>query len=234
MPERRRLGGEWRWRNSSAATPAIPALASGPVDPPASRLVPAAQTRKARSRASHGLTIPVLRPAPAKDRVPNHLTTLSLPALIRDPGQAAILNLHERIENKLFLDRTRKDSNFKRPHIYATLFQIEKCCYSTKRDSPGYKVHLTETCDADAPHVIVNVEAATTPDDNMVAVIHKSLETRDLLPAEHLVDKGYTDSRVLVDSRNDYGVTITGPVADDPSWQARSEDGLDKSQFAVD
>jgi hypothetical protein len=36
--------------------------------------------------------------------------------------------LHERIENKLFLDRTRKDSNFKRPHIYATLFQIEKCC----------------------------------------------------------------------------------------------------------
>jgi hypothetical protein len=35
--------------------------------------------------------------------------------------------LHEPIENKLFLDRTRKDSNFKRPHIYATLFQIEKC-----------------------------------------------------------------------------------------------------------
>jgi transposase len=64
--------------------------------------------------------------------------------------------------------------------------------YSTKRDSTwvGYKVHLTETCDVDAPHVIVNVEAATTPDDNML--IHKSLESRDLLPAEHLVDKGYT------------------------------------------
>jgi transposase len=108
--------------------------------------------------------------------------------------------------------------------------------YSTKRDSTwvGYKVHLTETCDADAPHVIVNVEAAMTPDDNMLAVIHKSLESRDLLPAEHLVDKGYTDSRVLVDSRNDYGVTITGPVADDPSWQARTEDGFDKSQFVVD
>ena len=110
--------------------------------------------------------------------------------------------------------------------------------YSTKRDSSwvGYKVHVTETCDADAPHVIVNVEttAATTPDDNMLAVIHKSLESRDLLPAEHLVDKGYTDSRVLVDSRNDHGITITGPVADDPSWQARSEEGLDKSQFVVD
>src|SRR3954447_4568488 len=47
------------------------------------------------------------------------------------PSKAAGLetpvNFHERIENKLFLDRTRKDSNFKRPHICATLFQIEKC-----------------------------------------------------------------------------------------------------------
>src|SRR4051812_46364963 len=43
-------------------------------------------------------------------------------------SNSAILNLHERIENKLFLDRTRKDSNFKRPHICATLFQIDKCC----------------------------------------------------------------------------------------------------------
>src|SRR3954452_8668852 len=41
--------------------------------------------------------------------------------------KAAILNLREHIKNKLFLDRTRKDSNFKRPHICATLFQIEKC-----------------------------------------------------------------------------------------------------------
>src|SRR4051795_7337355 len=40
--------------------------------------------------------------------------------------RSAILNLHERIENKLFLDRTRKDSNFKRPHICATLFQSNR------------------------------------------------------------------------------------------------------------
>jgi hypothetical protein len=41
--------------------------------------------------------------------------------------------LHERIKNKLFLDRTRKDSNFKPPHICATLFQIEKCCSGIQR-----------------------------------------------------------------------------------------------------
>jgi transposase len=110
--------------------------------------------------------------------------------------------------------------------------------YSTKQEIVwiGYKVHLTETCDPDVPHLISNVETtpATTPDDNMVAVIHRSLSARGLLPAEHLVDKGYTDSRVLVDSRRDYDITIIGPVADDPSWQARSGDGLDKAQFIVD
>jgi transposase len=100
----------------------------------------------------------------------------------------------------------------------------------------GYKAHLTETCDPDTPHVITNVETtpATTPDDNMVAVVHQSLAQSALLPAEHLVDKGYTDSHVLVDSQQRHGVTIVGPVADDPSWQARSGDGLTKAQFLVD
>ena len=80
--------------------------------------------------------------------------------------------------------------------------------------------------------MIVNVEAATTPDDNML--IHKSLETRDLLPAEHLVDKGYTDAGVLIDSQRDYAVAVIGPVADDSSWQARADAGFDKSHFVVD
>jgi transposase len=110
--------------------------------------------------------------------------------------------------------------------------------YSVKRESAwtGYKVHFTETCDPETPHLIVNVETtpATTPDDNMAAVVHASLEQRDLLPSEHLVDKGYTDAKALVDSAQDYGVTIVGPVADDPSWQAHTEGGLDKSQFTVD
>lgn len=32
----------------------------------------------------------------------------------------------------MFLDRTRKYSNFKRPHIDATLFQIEKCWVTSR------------------------------------------------------------------------------------------------------
>jgi transposase len=110
--------------------------------------------------------------------------------------------------------------------------------YSTKRavEWSGYKVHLTETCDPATPHLIVNVETtpATTPDDQMIAQVHASLEPRGLLRAEHLVDKGYTDSHVLVDSQRTYGVTLLGPVADDPSWQARAGTGFDKAQFLVD
>ena len=84
--------------------------------------------------------------------------------------------------------------------------------------------------------MIVNVEttAATTPDDNMLAVIHQSLDQRDLLPSDHLVDKGYTDASVLIDSQRAYGITVIGPVADDPSWQARAGMGFDKSRFLVD
>ena len=110
--------------------------------------------------------------------------------------------------------------------------------YSSKRGTAwvGYKVQLTETCDPDLPSLIVNVATtpATTPDDNMLAAVHASLAARDLLPSEHPVDKGYTDSHVLVDSRRRFGVEVVGPVADDPSWQAREGEGFAKAAFLVD
>jgi transposase len=110
--------------------------------------------------------------------------------------------------------------------------------FSTKRGESwvGYKVHFTESCDSDAPRLITNVETtpATTPDDNMIEVVHRSLDGRNLLPSMHLVDKGYTDAKVLVNSRREHGVEIVGPVAQDPSWQTREKTGFDKSTFAVD
>jgi transposase len=73
-----------------------------------------------------------------------------------------------------------------------------------------------------------------TPDDNMIGVVHASLRRRDLLPGEHLVDKGYTDAHVLIESQHAYGVTVVGPVAEDPSWQTRAGEGFDKGSFVVD
>lgn len=110
--------------------------------------------------------------------------------------------------------------------------------YSRKGDATwvGYKVQLTETCDADAPRLITHVETtpATTPDDGMVPVVHAALAARDLLPAEHLVDKGYTDAATLLESQRDRGVRLVGPVAADPSWQARAGAGFAQADFAVD
>jgi transposase len=100
----------------------------------------------------------------------------------------------------------------------------------------GSQGHLTETCDDDLPQVIPQVETtlATTPDDKMVDTIHAALAEHALRPQEHLVDCGDTDSDILVGSEQAYGVTIGGPVAADPSWQAREATGFDHSAFTSD
>ena len=109
--------------------------------------------------------------------------------------------------------------------------------YSIKRGSAwvGYKAHATETCDDDTPHLITQVETtpATTPDDNMLETIHAALAERALLPRDHLVDCGYTDAETFVTSAQDYGVTIVGPVAADPSWQAREGTGYENGAFTI-
>ena len=77
--------------------------------------------------------------------------------------------------------------------------------YSIKRDIvwTGYKVHLTETCDEEAPHLITHVQTTpgTQQDCDVTADIHADLAEADLLPAEHFVDEGYTDAPLLVESQ---------------------------------
>ena len=110
--------------------------------------------------------------------------------------------------------------------------------YSNKRGTTwhGYKVHLTETCEPDAPHLLIHVE--TTPvdlsDNQALPEIHDQLAQKELLPGTHYVDAGYTDGEVLVESQVDYGVELFGPVRPDNSWQARQTDGYDVSQFTID
>lgn len=110
--------------------------------------------------------------------------------------------------------------------------------YANKRSIEwvGYKVHLTETCDEQTPHLITNVETtiATIPDDALPKPIHEALAKRALLPSEHFVDAGYTDAEVLASSQRDHQVKIIGPLALDPSWQARAGEGFDRANFVVD
>src|SRR5262249_22162366 len=93
--------------------------------------------------------------------------------------------------------------------------------YSRKKSTAwtGYKVHFTETCEADAPHLIVEVTptSATTADGDIVGDLHEQLAEQDLLPSQHLMDMGYVDAEVLAESQRRYQVDLVGPVIPDTS-----------------
>ena len=109
--------------------------------------------------------------------------------------------------------------------------------YSKKRQTEwvGYRVHLTETCDPDSPHLITHVETTSAPvaDGQVLEVIHTDLAEKNLLPATHLVDNAYVDADAIVESQTK-GVELLGPVRPDQSWQAKAEQGFDKRTFAID
>lgn len=109
--------------------------------------------------------------------------------------------------------------------------------YSRKRDETwvGYKVHLTETCDDNLPHLIVNVEttAASQPDFNLLPTIHDQLAARELLPGTHLVDAGYVDGAVFADS-HDRQIDLIAPAPPDTSWQGKTDQGYSLSAFTLD
>ncbi len=71
-------------------------------------------------------------------------------------------------------------------------------------------MHLTETCEADAPHLIVEVTptAATMPDGEIIGDLHERLAVQQILPAQHVVDMGYVDAEVLAESQNRYQVNL--------------------------
>ena len=99
----------------------------------------------------------------------------------------------------------------------------------------GYKVHLTETCDAESPHLITHVEttAATTTDVMMTKPIQQALVDKALAPDQHIVDGGYVDAELLVESRRVFDIELVGPVRNDISWQARDDQAYDLSQFQI-
>jgi transposase len=110
--------------------------------------------------------------------------------------------------------------------------------YGTKRgvNWVGYKVHITESCDVDAPHVITHVETTPAPkaDVDMTEPIHEALADKGKLPGEHFVDNGYVDVELLLSSQSDYQVELVGPVRRDDHWQAKADKGYSKDNFDID
>ena len=110
--------------------------------------------------------------------------------------------------------------------------------YAVKRGRPwvGYKVHLTETCDADAPHLVTQVHTTVAPahDVEQLLTIQHSLAERHLLPALQLVDTGYTSVRNLARSQTRYQIDLIGPVYGDRQWQGRIAEGFTIERFEID
>jgi transposase len=100
----------------------------------------------------------------------------------------------------------------------------------------GYKVHLTETCEDDEPHLITNVETTAGPiaDGDATPRIHQALERKALLPNLHIVDTGYLDAELRVTSKRDYEIEMLGPTRLDYKWQAKAAEGFDASNFQID
>lgn len=110
--------------------------------------------------------------------------------------------------------------------------------YSRKKSTAwtGYKVHFTETCEADTPRLIVEMTptSATMADGDIVEDLHSRLDEQQMLPDQHLMDMGYVDAEVLAESQTRYHVDIVGPVMPDTSWASKEAGRLDHSQFLID
>ena len=100
----------------------------------------------------------------------------------------------------------------------------------------GFAAHLTETCAPDGPNVITDVAttAATTDDSQALPGIHTRLARRGLLPAEHLVDGGYTSLVHLERAAREHQVTVTGPLPGNPTRQHRTSEGFARDDFHID
>ena len=99
----------------------------------------------------------------------------------------------------------------------------------------GYKVHFTETCDEDSPHLITHVEttSAVLTDVEFTGVIQGALARKGLAPGEHMVDMGFMSVDLVMTSLKQ-GITLIGPARTDNSWQRRTNSGFDRSKFKID
>jgi transposase len=100
----------------------------------------------------------------------------------------------------------------------------------------GYKVHLTETCDDDAPRLVVHVAttSATVPDLAMTIPIHEALEDRGILPHRHYLDAGYVDAGIRVHLQRAFQVEPISPVRPNCNWQDKAEGGYSLDAFVID
>ena len=97
-------------------------------------------------------------------------------------------------------------------------------------------VHFSETCDPEDVHLITHVETtpATVHEAMRSEDIQRALYEKDLPPTEHLVDAAYVTAEVLVQARQEYGITVIGPPRLTSNWQTKMEGAYTAGHFQVD
>ncbi|MBP1467909.1 transposase [Candidatus Chloroploca sp. M-50] len=110
--------------------------------------------------------------------------------------------------------------------------------WSKKRDQTwvGDKLQVSETDDADMPHLITDIALTSSVerDTTALAGIAERQEARDVLPAERFVDQGYVSGGTL-EAAAQHDEDLIGPASTaDPSPQARMADGITQAPFQLD
>jgi transposase len=110
--------------------------------------------------------------------------------------------------------------------------------YRHKHDTQwtGYMVHVSETCDPTAPHLLTHVHTtpATVHEAQCTEPIQQALIDKAVPPQEHFVDAAYISSELLVHSRDAQGITLRGPTRPSQGWQTQVEGAYTLEQFEVD
>src|SRR5262252_6219545 len=110
--------------------------------------------------------------------------------------------------------------------------------YRHKRDTQwtGYMVHVSETCEPTAPHLLTHVHTtpATVHEAQCTEPIQQALIEKGVPPQEHLIDAAYISSELLVHSRDDQGIVLRGPTRPSQGWQTQVDGAYTIDQFAVD
>ncbi|MBS2537249.1 IS1182 family transposase [Catenulispora sp. NF23] len=101
----------------------------------------------------------------------------------------------------------------------------------------GFLAHVSETCDEDQINVITDVATApaTENDSRALPGIHDRLARRELLPAQHLVDAGYTSLVHLDRAARDHQVALVGPLPPGGgASQRRRQGAFGRDAFDID
>ena len=110
--------------------------------------------------------------------------------------------------------------------------------YRHKRDTAwtGYMVHVSETCDPTAPHLLTHVHTtpATVHEAQCTTPIQQALVDKDVPPRDHLVDAAYISAELLVHSRDEQRIILRGPTRPSQGWQMQVAGAYTIEQFTVD